>query len=126
MVMWECIRSYMEVGPEAVPSCTYDGTERQGFLSVLWMALNQVGRKLREGDVPGVLYDLFFIVCLGAPLAVYLQVQKLAPPPDLIDPAVLDWSKPLPPEQWAKRSPELDRAIRAREVELAEEADRAA
>jgi hypothetical protein len=120
MVMWECIRSYMEVGPDAVPDCTYDGAKRQGFFSVLWMTLKQVGRKLREGDVPGVLYDLFFIICLGAPLAVYLQVQKLAPPPDLTAPEVIEWSKPLPPEQWAKRSPELERAIRARETELAE------
>ncbi|MBU3056397.1 hypothetical protein [Pseudomonas indica] len=120
MVMWECIRSYMEVGPEAVPPCTYDGTERQGFLSVLWMMLSQVGRKLKEGDVGGALYDSFFIVCLGAPLAGYLQVQKLAPPPDLTNPEVLEWSKPLPPEQWAKRSPELERAIQQREVELAD------
>ncbi|MCO1672403.1 hypothetical protein FA459_23495 [Pseudomonas aeruginosa] len=120
MAMWECIRSYMEVGPEAVPRCTYEGTERQGFFSVLWMMLSQVGRKLKEGDLGGVLYDLFFIVCLGAPLAGYLQVQKLAPPPDLTDPSVVEWSKPLPPNQWARRSAELERAIQAREADLRE------
>ncbi|MGE8499446.1 MAG: hypothetical protein ACN6O6_18245 [Pseudomonas sp.] len=121
MVMWECIRSYMEAGPDAVPDCTYDETKRQGFLSVLWMTLKQVGSKLRGGDVPGVLYDLFFIVCLGAPLAVYLQVQKLAPPPDLSAPEIIEWSQPLPPEQWARRSPELEQAIAKREAELASE-----
>lgn len=120
MVMWECIRSYMEVGPDAVPDCTYDGTKRQGFFSVLWMMLSQVGAKLRKGDIGGALYDLFFIICLGAPLAGYLQVQKLAPSPDLTAPEVVEWSKPLPPEQWAKRSPELERAIAEREAELAQ------
>ncbi|MGL3340655.1 hypothetical protein [Pseudomonas aeruginosa] len=120
MAMWECIRSYMEVGPEAVPRCTYEGTERQGFFSVLWMMLSQVGRKLKEGDLGGVLYDLFFIVCLGAPLAGYLQVQKLAPPPDLTAPSVVEWSKPLPPDQWTRRSAELERAIQAREADLRE------
>lgn len=126
MVMWECIRSYMEIGPEAAPRCTYEGTKRQSFVSVLWMMLSQVGSKLRKGDIPGVLYDLFFIICLGAPLAGYLQVQKLAPPPDLTAPEAVEWSKPLPPEQWAKRSPELERAIQAREAELLEQAERAA
>ena len=32
---------------------------------------------------------------------------------------IIEWSKPLPPEQWAKRSPELEHAIAKREAELA-------
>lgn len=29
-----------------------------------------------------------------------------------------EWSQPLPPEQWLKRSPELERVIAEREAEL--------
>jgi len=39
----------------------------------------------------------------------------------MTDPAIVEWSKPLPPEQWARRSPELERAISERETELAAE-----
>ncbi|VVP61884.1 hypothetical protein PS870_06470 [Pseudomonas fluorescens] len=48
-----------------------------------------------------------------------LQTWKLSPPPDLDYPDIIEWSKPLPPEQWAKRSPELEVAITKREAELA-------
>ncbi|MEE1961042.1 hypothetical protein [Pseudomonas auratipiscis] len=44
--------------------------------------------------------------------------RKGAPPPSLDYPAIIEWSKPLPPEQWAKRSPELEAAIAQREAEL--------
>ena len=45
--------------------------------------------------------------------------KKLYPPPDLTYPAIIEWSKPLPPEQWAKRSAALETAIAKREAELA-------
>ena len=45
--------------------------------------------------------------------------SNLKPPPDLPYPDIIEWSKPLPPEQWAKRSPELEHAIAKREAELA-------
>ena len=48
-----------------------------------------------------------------------LQHWKLSPPPDLTYPDIIEWSKPLPPEQWAKRSPELESSIAQREAELA-------
>ncbi|PIH79764.1 hypothetical protein CTI50_23545 [Pseudomonas syringae pv. actinidiae] len=32
---------------------------------------------------------------------------KLSPPPDLEHPDIVEWSKSLPPEQWATPSPEL-------------------
>ncbi|WP_305955361.1 hypothetical protein [Pseudomonas sp. H9] len=73
---------------------------RGWFLTILW-----------EGFVG--------IIIFNAPLAVYLQRKKLYPPPDLTYPAIIEWSKPLPPEQWAKRSPELEIAIAEREAELA-------
>lgn len=52
-----------------------------------------------------------------------LQYWKLAPPPDLTAPDIVEWSKPLPPDQWAKRSIELERAMREREAQLAVEAE---
>ena len=51
-----------------------------------------------------------------------LERLKLNPPPDLTYPDIIEWSKPLPPEQWAKRSPELELAIAQREAELAAQA----
>jgi len=45
--------------------------------------------------------------------------KKLTHIPDLTAPEVVEWSKPLPPAQWAKRSAELEQAIAEREAELA-------
>ena len=120
MCLWECIRSYMEIGPEAVPKCHFEG-EKTGrsllgwFLSIMGDAI----RSLLKGNVKSALKDVFFTFFLGAPLGFYLQERKLIPPPDLTDPAIVEWSKPLPSEQWAKRSPEWDEAIRQCEAELA-------
>jgi hypothetical protein len=121
MALWECMRSYMEVGPEAAPEAAAlnsganlryyidylndKAKERGWFLTVLW-----------EG--------IFGIFIFNAPLATYLQRKKLYPPPDLSYPDIIEWSKPLPPEQWAKRSPELEVAIAEREAELAAQAER--
>jgi hypothetical protein len=121
MALWECMRSYMEVGPEAAPEAAAlnsganlryyidylndKAKERGWFLTVLW-----------EG--------IFGIFIFNAPLATYLQRKKLYPPPDLPYPDIIEWSKPLPPEQWAKRSPELEVAIAEREAELAARAER--
>ena len=121
MALWECMRSYMEIGPEAAPEAAAlnsganlryyidylndKAKERGWFLTVLW-----------EG--------VFGIFIFNAPLATYLQRKKLYPPPDLLYPDIIEWSKPLPPEQWAKRSPELEAAIVEREAELASQAER--
>jgi hypothetical protein len=61
---------------------------------------------------------LFFVIFLGTYFAEKFQNLKLAPPPDLTAPAIVEWSKPLPPERWAKRSPELELAIAEREAQL--------
>ncbi len=116
MCLWECMRSYMEIGPEATPPAakldaggtfkyykdymTQKAKERGWLLTFLW---------------EGVCGFLVF----NAPLSMYLQRKKLSPPPDLTDPTIVKWSQPLPPEQWAKRSPELEQAIAKREAELA-------
>jgi len=40
-------------------------------------------------------------------LVFYLQRKRTdPPPPNLTDPAIIEWSKPCLPEQWARRSPE--------------------
>ena len=49
--------------------------------------------------------------------------RKLERIPDLSAPEAIEWSKPLPPEQWAKRSPELERAIAEQETILKVDAD---
>ncbi|TWR94323.1 hypothetical protein FIV36_31165, partial [Pseudomonas extremaustralis] len=73
-----------------------------------------------HGWILTLLWDgILGVFVFNAPLAQYLQRKKLYPPPDLTYPAILEWSKPLPPEQWAKRSAELETAIAKREAELA-------
>ena len=62
------------------------------------------------------------ILCIflfGGPLIFMLQTWKLSPPPTLDYPEIIEWSKPLPSEQWAKRSDALEAAIIQREAELA-------
>ncbi|ARS47657.1 hypothetical protein PSMEN_04375 [Ectopseudomonas mendocina] len=120
MCLWECMRSYMEIGPEAVPN------SRLGKRPYEETQIGSIVTSLCKGDIKDVLHGLFFVIFLGTYFAEKLQNLKLAPPPDLTDPAIVEWSQPLPPEKWAKRSPELERAIRARETELAEGTNRAA
>lgn len=118
MALWECMRSYMEIGPEVISDNTrrfnrtkgiwatyvdsvYEAAERKGwFLALLW-----------EGFCGLIVFNTLLID--------WVERKKLTPPPDLTDPTIVEWSKPLPPEQWAKRSSELDAAIKQREAELA-------
>ncbi|WP_165671973.1 hypothetical protein [Metapseudomonas otitidis] len=115
MCLWECIRSYMEVGPEAVPE------SRLGKRPFRETQIGSIITSLFKGDVLDVLHGLFFVIFLGTYFAEKIQNFKLGPPPELTDPAIVEWSQPLPPEQWAKRSPELEAAIQARDAELAEQ-----
>ena len=116
MSLWECMRSYMEVGPEAVPN------SRLGHRPYAETQIGSVVTSLFKGDILDVLKGLFFIVFLGTYLAEKLQNWKLGSPPDLTDPAIIEWSKPLPPEQWARRSAELEQAIARQEQALQESA----
>ena len=115
MCLWECVRSYMEIGPEAVPE------SRLGKRPFRETQIGSIITSLFKGDVLDVLHGLFFVIFLGTYFAEKIQNFKLGPPPELTDPAIVEWSQPLPPEQWAKRSPELEAAIQAREAELAEQ-----
>ncbi|MGK8705232.1 hypothetical protein ACRS5L_02325 [Metapseudomonas otitidis] len=117
MCLWECVRSYMEIGPEAVPE------SRLGKRPFRETQIGSIITSLFKGDVLDVLHGLFFVIFLGTYFAEKIQNFKLGPPPELTDPAIVEWSQPLPPEQWAKRSPELEAAIQAREAELAAQAE---
>jgi hypothetical protein len=113
MSLWECMRSYMEKGPDAIPD------SRLGRKPYAETQIGSIVASLFKRDILDVLHGLFFVIFLGTYWAEKLQNWKLAPPPDLSDPAIVEWSKPLPPEHWAKRSPELEEAIAKREAELA-------
>ena len=113
MALWECTRSYMEIGPQAVPD------SRVGKIPYEKTQIGSIVTSLRKGDVFDVLHGIFFITVFGTWLAEKAQNLKLSAPPDLPYPEISEWSKPLPPEQWAKRSPELETAIAKREAELA-------
>jgi hypothetical protein len=112
MALWECTRSYMEVGPDAVPN------SRVGFTPYEKTQIGSLMIDLRKGDLIGVIWGVFCITILGTYFAEKLQNLKLSSPPDLLYPDIIEWSKPLPPKQWAKRSPELEEAIAKREAEL--------
>ncbi|WP_085632833.1 hypothetical protein [Pseudomonas sp. R16(2017)] len=117
MALWECMRSYMEVGPDSVP---------ESGVGIAPYEETQVGlliTDLRKGEILGVLWSIFCITILGTYLAEKLQDWKLSYPPELPHPDILEWSKPLPPEQWAQRSPALAAAIVQREAELAAQAE---
>ncbi len=82
MCLWECMRSYMESGPQAVPRCNFEG-ERTGRSLLGWFfsLVADAGRSLAKGDFKSAFKDIFFTVFLGAPVGFYLQERKLVPPP---------------------------------------------
>ncbi|MDY7067341.1 hypothetical protein PsexTeo8_38190 [Pseudomonas extremaustralis] len=113
MALWECIRSYMEIGPQAVPD------SQVGIPLYEETQIGSIVTDLRKGDLIMVVWGIFCITILGTYLAEKLQNLKLSHPPELPYPDIIEWSKPLPPEQWAKRSAALETAIAKREAELA-------
>ena len=118
MALWECMRSYMEIGPDAVEDQTARFDRSKGIWATYWHDLLK-GAKLRGWPVT-ILWEGFCGIFIFNTLLIdVLERWKLNPPPDLPYPDIIEWSKPLPPEQWAKRSPELEHAIAKREAELA-------
>jgi hypothetical protein len=123
MALWECMRSYMEIGPEAVE----DQTARFDWSKGIWATyLDDLVKaaKLRGWPLTLLWEGFCGIFIFNTLLIDVLERWKLNPPPDLSYPDIIEWSKPLPPEQWAKRSPELEAAIAEREAELAAQAER--
>jgi hypothetical protein len=125
MCLWECMRSYMEVGPEAVTLSNDLENLRENlgnkgpFWGAWWTYYIGIRDHIVAAEYGKAVWLIFTIFAFGGPLILMLQHWKLAPPPDLTAPEIIEWSNPLPPGQWAKRSPELEQAIAEREAELA-------
>ena len=120
MRLWECMRSYMEIGPEAISDNTYRLSRSKGIWATYIDDLVEAAQ--RKGWFLALLWEGFCgLIVFNTLLIDLIERKKLSPPPEMTDPAIVEWSKPLPPEQWARRSPELERAISERETELAAE-----
>ncbi len=118
MALWECIRSYMEVGPHAVVDRTARFHRPKGILATYIDDCFEAAQ--HKGWFLTLLWEGFFGLFIFNTLLIdVLERWKLSPPPNLPYPEISEWSKPLPPKQWAKRSPELEAAIAEREAELA-------
>lgn len=123
MAQWECIRSFMEVGPDAVPDSSHpergDKIEREGYFGMWRDYTCQLFDELKAREYADACSTIAGLTIFGAPWVAVLMTKKLAHIPDLTAPEVIEWSKAIPQEQWAKRSPELEIAIAEREAELA-------
>ncbi|ALI00236.1 mechanosensitive channel protein [Pseudomonas sp. FW306-02-F02-AA] len=125
MALWECMRSYMEIGPQAVEDQTARFDRSKGIWATYLDDLIKAA-KLRGWFVTALWEGFCGLFIFNTLLIDVLERWKLNPPPDLPYPDIIEWSKPLPPEQWVKRSPELEAAIAKRESELATRARDAA
>jgi hypothetical protein len=123
MALWECMRSYMEIGPDVVEDQTARFDRSKGIWATYLDDLVKAA-KLRGWLVTALWEGFCGIFIFNTLLIDVLERWKLNPPPDLTHPDIIEWSKPLPPEQWAKRSPELEAAIANREAELASQQER--
>jgi hypothetical protein len=113
----------MEIGPDAVPGSSHaeksSKVEQQGYLGVWRGLFGQLFDELRAKEYGAAFSTVTGLTIFGAPWIAVLLTKKLTHIPDLTAPEVVEWSKPLPPAQWAKRSAELEQAIAEREAELA-------
>lgn len=113
MAQWECIRSFMEIGPDAVPEPSLVRNSEM----TLWQSFVHDFKKAvqSKGLFLALLWEAAGSVVFNYFLFDYLLRKKFKHVPDLSALEVIEWSKPLPAEQWAKRSPELEKAITAQE-----------
>jgi hypothetical protein len=123
MALWECMRSYMEIGPDAVEDNTARFYRPKGIWATYIDDLVKAAQ-LRGWFITALWEGFCGIFIFNTLLIDVLERWKLNPPPDLPFPDIIEWSKPLPPEQWAQRSPELEAAIGQREAELATQLER--
>ncbi|NAT23627.1 hypothetical protein [Pseudomonas syringae] len=110
MALWECIRSYMEIGPDAVSDRTSRFKRPKGILPSYLDDL--VAAAQRKGWFLALLWEGFFGLFIFNTLLIdVLERWKLSPPPDLEYPDIIEWSKSLSPEKWTTRSAELEIAL---------------
>ena len=123
MALWECMRSYMEIGPDAVEDNTARFYRPKGIWATYIDDLVKAAQ-LRGWFITALWEGFCGIFIFNTLLIDVLERWKLNPPPDLSYPDIIEWSKALPPDQWAQRSPELEAAIGQREAELATQVER--
>ncbi|WP_058974725.1 DUF6708 domain-containing protein [Pseudomonas syringae] len=110
MALWECMRSYMEIGPDAVSDRTSRFHRPKGIWATYVDDVFEAAR--RKGWFLALLWEGFFGLFIFNTLLIdVLERWKLSPPPDLKYPDIVEWSKSLPSEQWATPSPELLAAL---------------
>ncbi|WP_122761612.1 hypothetical protein [Pseudomonas viridiflava] len=110
VALWECMRSYMEIGPDAVSDRTSRFHRPKGIWATYVDDVFEAAR--RKGWFLALLWEGFFGLFIFNTLLIdVLERWKLSPPPDLEHPDIVEWSKPLLPEQWATRSAELEAAL---------------
>jgi len=100
---WEAIRSYMEEGLSALPPMSEEYEEGT-------VAYFQLCRQAYRENHWYVTYLFGFVLiqfCSGWTLPCHIAAWVERLPKTSFPKSVLDWSKPLPPEQWQKPSAEL-------------------
>ena len=103
---WEAIRVYMEQGPDALPTPLLSDEEFQEGTVAYFHMCRQVYRK----EHWWIRYAFGFLLiqfCSGWTLPCYIAQWVKRRPKAVFPQEVLDWSKPLPPEQHAKPSQAL-------------------
>ena len=101
---WEAIRGYMEEGLSALPQPMSEEYE-EGTVAYF-----QLCRQAYRENHWYVTYLFGFILiqfCSGWTLPCHIAAWVERLPKTSFPKSVLDWSKPLPPEQWQKPSAEL-------------------
>ena len=101
---WEAIRSYMEEGLSALPPPMSEAYE-EGTVAYF-----QLCRQTYRENHWYVTYLFGFVLiqfCSGWTLPCHIAAWVERLPKTSFPKSVLDWSKPLPPEQWQKPSAEL-------------------
>jgi len=101
---WEAIRSYMEEGLSALPPPMSEAYE-EGTVAYF-----QLCRQAYRENHWYVTYLFGFVLiqfCSGWTLPCHIAAWVERLPKTSFPKSVLDWSKPLPPEQWQKPSAEL-------------------
>lgn len=110
--MWELIRTYMEEGADKINvDISNFEVRKEGIIESYITDVKETIAK--RGAFFAFWWDgVFGLILLNTLLVDYIQRKHLNPPPDLIGDEVEAWSQSLPQEQWVKRSPELEQALR--------------
>ncbi len=101
---WEAIRSYMEEGLSALPPPMSEAYEEG---TVAYFKLCRQAYRENHWYVTYLFGFVLIQFCSGWTLPCHIAAWVERLPKTSFPKSVLDWSKPLPPEQWQKPSAEL-------------------